>query len=59
MIPKSSNSVGLQLADLMARPVGLHHIRPDQPNRAFDVVQQKFRRSPTGRIEGWGLKVLP
>jgi len=59
MIPKSSNSVGLQMADLMARPVGLHHIRPGQPNRAFDVVQQKLRRSPAGRIEGWGLKVLP
>src|SRR5690606_37645671 len=37
MIPKSSNSTGLQLTDLMARPVALHHLRPGQPNRAFDL----------------------
>ncbi len=59
MIPKSSNSAGLQLTDLMARPVALRHLRPDQPNRAFDIIQTKFRRSPEGRIEGWGLKKLP
>ncbi len=59
MIPKFSNSPGLQLTDLMARPVALHHLRPDQPNRAFDIIHSKLRRSPDGRIEGWGLKRLP
>jgi hypothetical protein len=59
MIPKASNSIGLQLADLMARPVGLSHFRPDQPNRAFEIVKQKLRRSPAGKVEGWGLKVIP
>lgn len=59
MVPKTSNSAGLQLTDLMARPVALHHFRPDQPNRAFDIIQTKFRRSPDGKIEGWGLKSLP
>jgi hypothetical protein len=59
MIPKASNSIGLQLADLMARPVGLNHFRPGQPNRAFDIIKQKFRRSPEGKMEGWGLKVIP
>ena len=59
MIPKTSNSAGLQLTDLMARPVALHHLRPDQPNRAFEIIQTKFRRSPAGQYEGWGLKRLP
>ena len=59
MIPKSSNSTGLQLTDLMARPVALHHLRPGQPNRAFEIIETKLRRSPTGKTEGWGLKRLP
>lgn len=59
MIPKSSNSPGLQLTDLMARPVALHHLRPGQPNRAFEIIETKLRRSPTGKTEGWGLKRLP
>lgn len=59
MIPKASNSPGLQLTDLMARPVALHHLRPHQPNRAFDIIATKLHRSPDGKIEGWGLKHLP
>jgi len=59
MIPKSSNSTGLQLTDLMARPVALRHLRPGQPNRAFDTIEPKFRRSPEGKVEGWGIKQLP
>jgi hypothetical protein len=59
MIPKASNSTGLQLTDLMARPVALKHLRPGQPNRAYDIIETKFRRSPAGKIEGWGLKLLP
>lgn len=59
MVSKAANSAGLQYADLMARPVGLHHMRPEQPNRAFDIVATKLRRSPVGKTEGWGLKRLP
>ena len=59
MVPKASNSAGLQLTDLMARPVALHHLRPDQPNRAFEIIATKLRRSPAGKIDGWGLKLLP
>lgn len=59
MIPKAANSIGLQMADLMARPVGLNHFRPGQPNRAFEIIKQKLRRSPAGKVEGWGLKVIP
>lgn len=56
---KRSNSTGLQIADLVARPISLHVIRPDQPNRAWDILQPKLRRSPSGKVEGWGLKVFP
>jgi hypothetical protein len=59
MIPKASNSTGLQLADLVARSVGIKVLRPTQPNRAYDIVEKKFRRSPAGDIKGWGLKVFP
>ena len=59
MIPKAADSIGLQMADLMARPVGLNHFRPGQPNRAFDIIKTKLRRSPAGKVEGWGLKVIP
>lgn len=59
MIPKASNSTGLQLADLVARAIGIKVLRPTQPNRAYDIVEKKLRRSPTGDIKGWGLKVFP
>lgn len=41
-IDKKSNSSGLQLADLMARPIGLQVLRPSQDNRAFDVLRSKL-----------------
>lgn len=56
---KRVNSSGLQLADLTARPIGRHFLDPEQPNRAWEVVEPKFRRSSSGQIEGWGLKFLP
>ncbi len=39
---KRSNSSGLQLADLVARPIGLSVVRPNQPNRAFNLLKEKF-----------------
>lgn len=39
---KKTNLAGLQLADLVARPVGLNHIRPQQTNQAFDLLKRKF-----------------
>lgn len=56
---KKHNSAGLQMADLLAHPVARHVIDPSQGNRAYAVVAPKFRRSPLGRIEGYGLKVFP
>lgn len=56
---KASNSCGLQIADLLARPIGRHVMNPTQPNRAYEIIEPKFRRNPQGRIEGWGLKEFP
>jgi hypothetical protein len=55
---KKSNSVGLQLADLMARPVGMSVLKPDQANRAVDVIRPKLL-SMNGKTSGWGLKCFP
>lgn len=56
---KKTNSAGLQLADLTARPIGRHVLDPAQPNRAWDIIEPKLRRSPAGVVRGWGLKVFP
>lgn len=61
---KKANSCGLQFADLVARPIGLNYIRPEQENRAFQVLKRKFfcsggRASVGAGFEGWGLKVFP
>ena len=61
---KRAMSSGLQLADLVARPVGLHILRPEQPNLAFDSLKKKFfskgGRSKVGKeYDGWGLKIVP
>ncbi len=56
---KKTNSAGLQLADLTARPIGRHVLDPTQPNRAWDIIEPKLRRSPAGEVRGWGLKTFP
>lgn len=56
---KKCNSEGLQLADLTARPIGLHVLRPEQANRAWDVLQTKLFTGAWNCIEGNGLKIFP
>jgi hypothetical protein len=56
---KKHNSSGLQLADLVAHPIGRHVINPAQPNRAFELIEGKFRRSARGVYAGYGLKIFP
>ena len=58
-VSKAANVPGLQLADLIARPIGRHVLDPAQPNRAYDVIERKLRRCPGGKTAGWGLKVFP
>lgn len=58
MANKMTNSAGLQLADLVARPIGLSILKPSQENRAYDILKEKFHHS-NGRYNGIGLKVFP
>jgi hypothetical protein len=41
-VDKRSNSTGLQLADLAARPLGLDYLKPEQVNRAAKVLKEKM-----------------
>lgn len=43
LVDKKANSSGLQIADLTARPIGLCVLRPQQPNRAFDIISEKLK----------------
>jgi hypothetical protein len=58
-VSKLTNSTGLQVADMVARPIGVHCLRPNQPNHAWSVLEKKIVRSRDGRIDGYGLKVYP
>ncbi len=46
-VAKSSNSLGLQLSDLVARPFGVAALRPDQPNRAYEILIPKIQSLDT------------
>ena len=57
-------SSGLQLADLVARPIGLNFLKPTQENRSFDVLKKKFYcdggREQVGKdYEGCSMKIFP
>lgn len=47
---KHHNSTGLQLADLIARPIGLNVLFPDQSNRAYDIIKRKYDEGCENRI---------
>lgn len=54
----------MQLADLVARPIGMSVLRPEQDNRAFKMLTRKFYcdggRENVGKgFENWGLKIFP
>jgi hypothetical protein len=42
LVDKKANLAGLQIADLVSTPIGRHLLKPDEPNRAFEVVRQKL-----------------
>lgn len=61
---KKTNLAGLQLADLVARPVGLNYIRPRQANQAFELLKKKFfcdggRAKVGSDYESVGLMIYP
>lgn len=55
---KQCNSTGLQLADLIARPIGMNYLRPGQENKAFEIIEKKPRKH-NGEYKGFGLKIFP
>lgn len=56
---KKCNATGLQIADLLVRPIGRFVLKRKQQNRAYEVLKKKFRRDSHGIVEGFGLKVFP
>jgi hypothetical protein len=42
---KKTNSIGLQIADLIARPLGLRYLKPTQKNRAYEIISNKCKGS--------------
>ncbi|MEO0444248.1 MAG: DUF3800 domain-containing protein [Pseudomonadota bacterium] len=61
---KKTNAPGLQLADLVARPIGIRYLRPEQENMAFTILEKKFyskngRKGAGTGYEGYGLKHFP
>lgn len=55
---KTANIAGLQLADLVVTPIG-RKVLGKTIKEDYRVVEEKFRCSRTGQIEGYGLVVLP
>jgi len=61
---KKTNLTGLQLADLVARPIGVNYLRPTQQNQAFDLLTRKFycdggRAGVGGGYKDVGLMIYP
>lgn len=59
VVDKLTNSAGLQVSDLIARPIGMSVLRPEQRNRAFEVIGAKLYADTNGHWVGRGLKVFP
>lgn len=55
---KKENFTGLQIADLVATPIG-RYVLGKQTKKDFDIVKSKFRRNYNGDFIGYGLVVLP
>jgi hypothetical protein len=55
---KCENLVGLQLAGLVISPIG-RHILGKSDQKDYAIVESKFRRNRKGKIEGYGLVILP
>jgi hypothetical protein len=49
---KLANSIGLQVADLVSNPIGKHFLQPDQPNRAYECIQDKMDGIIAGNAVG-------
>ena len=56
-VDKRANNIGLQIADLVAYPIGRFLVDPERENLSFDIFQNKFHKYPDH--VGEGLKMFP
>lgn len=58
---KRTNSAGLQVADLIARPIGRMILDPPgRVNRAWEIIEKKlFSPKESDSYNGWGLCLFP
>jgi hypothetical protein len=59
MADKKTNSTGLQLSDMIARPIGIHYLEPTKENRAYQIIEEKFYKDDEGNFQEVGLKYFP
>ncbi|WP_416222322.1 DUF3800 domain-containing protein [Sphingosinicella sp. LY1275] len=53
----SHNSVGIQFADMVAGAIGRRY--NSQDHLFFDKIEGSLRRSPGGKVEGFGIVKFP
>ena len=59
IVPKNANSSGLQLADLIAMPIGQSQLIHINSNRSFKIIEKKFVKDKSGNYLNTGLKLYP
>ena len=59
MADKKTNSTGLQLSDMIARPIGVNYLDVSKENRAYEIIKKKFYKNESGDFNGRGLKCFP
>ncbi|MBE8191410.1 MAG: DUF3800 domain-containing protein [Alphaproteobacteria bacterium] len=53
---KTTNSTGLQIADLLGYPIGRQFLAPNKENRPYEIIERKFYRKGKRNI---GKKIFP
>ena len=57
---KVQNILGMQIADLIAYPIGRWVLDRTVENKAFTIIEKKFHKDPkTGSYLNYGLKIFP
>jgi hypothetical protein len=56
---KKTISTGMEIADLVAHPIGRKILKPEQSNRAFDLFEDKILRNAKSDYNGYGIKIFP
>jgi hypothetical protein len=62
IIAKSKNETGLQIADLIASPIGRHVVNMKRKHGNeinFEIINHKFIKDRLGRVENCGISIVP